>query len=306
MNFQSADDRDDSAAGEASGGVRASEAFLIAAPERQTVPLVFASPHSGRDYPDDFLAASRLDSTALRQSEDAFVDELFADVVELGAPLIAARFPRAYVDVNREPLELDPSMFTDRLPANANVGSPRVAAGLGTIARIVSSGQEIYDGPLSVADAEARIDACYRPYHRALAALVERTLARFSGCLVVDCHSMPSGTGDGSAESDRSDLVIGDCWGSSCRAAVADAVESAAAASGFRTRRNVPYAGGYTTRHYGRPAEGIQAIQIEIRRDLYMDERTVTRSPAMDDVRYRLGAMVRRICDDAEALLTTS
>src|SRR5882724_3723470 len=161
-------------------------------PVRQTLPLVLSSPHSGEDYPADFIAASRLDRLALRPSEDSFVDELFAAAPTLGAPLIRALFPRAYVDPNREPWELDPTMFEDELPSYANTASPRVAAGLGTIARVVANGEEIYGGKLRFADAKARLESCYRPYHAALREAVSATHRRFGRCLLIDCHSMPS------------------------------------------------------------------------------------------------------------------
>src|SRR5580658_8894158 len=163
-------------------------------PATQLLPLVVASPHSGADYPPEFVAASRLDPLTLRRSEDAFVDEIFAAAPRLGAPMLAARFPRAYLDVNREAWELDPAMFADALPDYVNVRSPRVRMGLGTIARIVASGEEIYDGKLCFAQAEERIETLYRPYHAALGTLIEETAANFGSCLVVDCHSMPSGT----------------------------------------------------------------------------------------------------------------
>src|SRR5580692_1531399 len=157
-------------------------------PAARVLPLVIASPHSGSDYPPEFVAASRLDPLTLRRSEDAFVDEIFAAAPELGAPLLAARFPRAYIDVNREAYELDPAMFADALPDYVNARSPRVRMGLGTIARVVASGEEIYDAKLCFADAEARIETLYRPYHAALHRLVEETAADFGFCLVVDCH----------------------------------------------------------------------------------------------------------------------
>lgn len=294
------------------GGFRASDALDIAAPGEQRVPVVFASPHSGRDYPESFLAASRLDAIALRQSEDAFVDELFASVTECGAPLIRALFPRAFIDVNREAFELDPAMFEDKLPAEVNSTSARVNAGLGTIARVVSNGQEIYGRRLKFADASRRIDACYRPYHRALQALIAKTVERFGGCLLIDCHSMPSlpvnqrggifDTARSRAESPP-DLVFGDCWGRACDAAVSRMVDAAAKAAGFTTRRNIPYAGGFTTRHYGRPSTGVHALQIEIRRDLYMNEDRVERNADFETARDRIGDLARRICEAAAGVL---
>lgn len=291
---------------------RASDAVAIHAPTRQTVPVVFASPHSGYLYPGSFLAASQLDPTALRQSEDAFVDQLFTGVEAMGAPLIRALFPRAYVDVNREPMELDQRMFADRLPDEANTHSPRVNAGLGTIARIVSNGQEIYRDKLSFDEVSQRLDACYHPYHRALRALVARTVERFGHCLLVDCHSMPSSPlnqrggllDTRQAEADGApEVVLGDCWGRACAPAISDLVEDAAIAGGFQTRRNIPYAGGFTTRHYGRPDEDVHAIQIELRRDLYMHEDTVERREDFDQFTGRITAIARAICEHADGAM---
>jgi len=165
--------------------------FDIIEPLAQTAPLVFASPHSGRDYPVSFVAASQLDPVALRRSEDAFVDELYEQAPHLGAPLIRAHFPRAYVDPNREPWELDPKMFCDELPAWVNTTSPRVRAGLGTVAKVVTDGAEIYSGTITFAEAQSRIEHCYKPYHTALGALLQRTRDQFGAYLLIDCHSMP-------------------------------------------------------------------------------------------------------------------
>ncbi|HYD99143.1 MAG TPA: N-formylglutamate amidohydrolase [Alphaproteobacteria bacterium] len=255
----------------------APDAFVIMAPARQTVPLVVASPHSGSAYPEDFVSAARLDRHSLRKSEDCFVDELFAAVPDRGAPLLKALFPRAYLDANREPYELDPGMFSDSLPAWANSRSPRVAAGLGTIPRVVANGEDIYRGKLRLADALGRIERLYRPYHAALAELVERTRQQFGFCLLLDCHSMPS-TGGGYDRS-RCDMVLGDCYGTACAPLAVDTAEQVLRRLGYAVNRNQPYAGGYTTRHYGRPGSGVHALQIELNRSLYMDEATLVRRP---------------------------
>ncbi len=250
--------------------------FEVAAPEAPGIAIVVASPHSGRDYPSAFLAESRLPPQRLRKSEDSFVDELFAAAPALGAPLIRAHFPRIYVDANREPFELDPRMFEDGLPDYVNASSPRVAAGLGTIARVAACGEDIYRRKLSLAEALARIDDCYRPYHASLKRLVDATAARFGHCILLDCHSMPS-TGhaiEPDAGRARADFVLGDCFGESCAPAVISRAEEALRAMGFTVRRNVPYSGGYTTRHYGRPKARIHALQIEINRALYMDQES--------------------------------
>ena len=264
-------------------------------PSEQTAPVVFASPHSGSDYPPDFVAASRLDPIGLRRSEDAFIDILFAAVPQFGAPLLRARFPRAYVDPNRDAFELDPGMFADVLPDYVDAGSPRVAAGLGTIAKVVANGETIYRGKLPFAEALKRIETCYRPYHQALDDLLEATRQRFGCCLLVDCHSMPSvgGPYDRDQGDSRVDVVLGDRHGTACAPAVVDMAERALASAGLAVRRNVPFAGGFITRHHGRPAEGRHAMQIEINRRLYMDERTVRATAELPVLARRLASLIR-------------
>ncbi len=270
---------------------------VVTTPDTQLIPVVLASPHSGRAYPDDFYSVSRLDPISLRKSEDCFVDEIFAPAAALGAPMIKALFPRAYVDVNREPFELDPGMFADPLPDYVNVSSPRVAAGLGTVARIVSHGKSIYRRKLRFAEALSRIDRHYRPYHGKLWELIQATKHRFGHCILIDCHSMPSSNPippHGSARS-RVDFVLGDAYGNACSPAVTDLAEAALQARGFNVVRNFPYAGGYTTRHYGRPDDGIHALQIEINRDLYMDEAALTRKSYLRPLSSHMADLVARI-----------
>ncbi len=235
--------------------------------------MVFSSPHSGRDYGAGLLAMSRLDALTLRRSEDSFVDEIFADVPAQGGVLISAQFPRAWCDVNRERWELDPAMFEDRLPDWVNSASPRVAAGLGTIARVVSTGAPIYGRRLRFADAEQRVAACWEPYHAALQDLIARIHGSFGACLLVDCHSMPA-----HACADRRpvpDIVLGDAYGASCAPSLMRQAETFLMGCGYIVRRNDPYAGGYVTRHYGQPASGVHALQVEIARHLYMTEATM-------------------------------
>ncbi len=266
-------------------------------PDEQSAPLVLASPHSGRRYPLGFVKASRLDPVMLRRSEDAFIDEIFADAPGLGAPFLIAHFPRAYVDPNREPFELDGHMFDHPLPTWVNSVSARVAGGLGTIARIVTSGEEIYDGKLDFKEVLARIESFHAPYHQALESLLERTLVKFGGYLLVDCHSMPSkgGAMDEDTTLARFDVILGDCHGGSSGRSISEFAQEALEAEGFRVNRNYPYAGGYTTRHYGRPKEGRHAIQFEVNRKLYMDEDAVARGPGLDALRRRMGRVVKAL-----------
>ena len=240
-------------------------------PPRQTLPFVFNSPHSGRSYPRAFLQDARLDSLQIRRSEDAFVDELFVNAVPLGAPMLRALFPRAYVDVNREPYELDPKMFRDRLPPFANVRSVRVAGGLGTIARLVGERLEIYGRSLEVSEGLERIETLYKPYHRALRDLLTSTHQAFGHAVLIDCHSMPSCV-RGHNGLQRPDFILGDRYGTSCSAELTEAAAGILTSMGYRVARNRPYAGGFITEHYGRPTKGLHALQIEINRGLYMDE----------------------------------
>lgn len=260
----------------------------------QKLPLVIASPHSGDGYSPEFLAQSPLERGRLRKSEDCHVDELFAAAPALGAPLLRAHFPRIYVDANREPFELDPRMFEGTVPDFVNAGSPRVAAGLGTIARLAADGEDIYREKLPFSEALRRIDSCYRPYHAMLRRLIDATAARFGFCILLDCHSMPSvgGPMEADAGRPRPDFVLGDCFGESCAAAVTARAEHELVAMGYTVRRNLPYSGGFTTRHYGRPREGVHALQIEVNRALYMDQETFAKAPGFSDLAARLGDLV--------------
>lgn len=280
--------------------------WSVAAPLEQTVPLVFASPHSGRRYPQDLLAASPLDPLALRRSEDAFVDELYAGAPGCGAPLLKSHFPRVFLDCNREPYELDPGMFAGPLPAYVNSRSPRVAAGLGTIARVIATGEDVYRRPLAVEAALARIRSHYFPYHEALKGLIEETRARFGVCLLIDCHSMPSvgGPMDADPGSRRVDIVLGNCFDSACSPAITAFAETVLRDLGYAVRRNIPYAGGFTTRHYGRPGDGVHALQIEINRALYMDERRISRLAGFAETAERIGRLITALAGMNRALFS--
>lgn len=269
--------------------------FLIHAPLRQLAPLVLSSPHSGREYDPDFIATARLDQTTLRRSEDSFVDELVSAAPTQGAPLLVACFPRAYCDVNREPWELDPLMFEEVLPEWVNTRSPRVGAGLGTIARVAANGEAIYGVRLPFAEAERRVRRCWQPYHDALRGLITKTHAAFGRCLLLDCHSMPS-----HAIGHRRpapDIVLGDAHGAACAPALVRQAEGWLAARGYRVARNDPYAGGYVTRHYGRPAEGVQALQIEVARPLYMDESRMTKHAGFARVAADMAGLIGSLAE---------
>jgi N-formylglutamate amidohydrolase len=251
-------------------------------------PLVFASPHSGRLYPEDMMAAAALDSVAIRRSEDAFVDTLIAAAPKLGAAMISAQLARAYIDVNREPFELDPAMFADELPEFARGRTARVAAGLGAIARVVSEGQEIYARKLTFAEASARIESAHRPYHAALQRLIGEAHAAHGFAILIDWHSMPAAAARTSARDRPCDMVLGDRFGAACAGALTARVERELELLGYRVARNSPYAGGYTTEHYGRPARRTHALQIEMSRALYLDEGTLQPTEGFDRLKGHL------------------
>ena len=264
--------------------------FEIVEPSHWRAPIIFNSPHSGSVYPLEFLNASRIDLAALRRSEDSFMDELIGNLSERGFPTVRVNFPRSYVDVNREPYELDPRMFTGRLPSFANTRSMRVAGGLGTIPRVVGDGQEIYRERLSVDDALGRIEALYKPYHRALRRLINKAHQAFGTVILVDCHSMPS-VGVSRDEPRRPDIVIGDRYGTSCASLLPDVVEDIMSRLGYSIGRNKPYAGGFITEHYGNPASGLHTVQLELNRAIYMDERRSERGPRFAQVATDFAAL---------------
>lgn len=276
--------------------------FEVREPLGNISPFVFCSPHSGRIYSQHFLAQSRLDAMALRRSEDCYVDELFIRAASRGATLLSARFPRAYIDANREPYELDPELFLEPLPDWANARSVRVAGGLGTIARIVSDGEEIYSGPLALSDALIRIDLLYKPFHAVLRSLLDRAQRNFGYAILIDCHSMPSAH-MAHAGVQRPDFVIGDRFGTSCDLRLTKLIRASLTDLGYEAQLNRPYAGGYITEHYGRPIRGVHAIQLEINRGLYMNEKTLEKRPRFMSLERDLLLFSKQLFADAPALL---
>ncbi|MBA4350012.1 MAG: N-formylglutamate amidohydrolase [Rhodobacter sp.] len=254
------------------------DAFTLHLPQHRTTPVVFSSPHSGADYPQSFVSQSLLDHHTIRSSEDAFVDQLFSAAPMHGAPLIAARVPRAYIDLNRAADELDPAVIEgiDRAPHN-----PRVSSGLGVIPRVVAGGRAIYRGKLSRDEAEWRILRYWHPYHAALKTLLDESLAQFGEAILIDCHSMPHEAIEAHARPGhpRPDVVLGDRFGAAAGRDVVDRIEAAFAAAGLRTARNAPFAGAYIAQAHGRPSRRQHVVQIEIDRALYMDEARIEPRP---------------------------
>lgn len=266
--------------------------YEIVQPEIRTSRVIFSSPHSGRDYPPDLLAATRLDPLTLRRSEDCFVDELFAAAPAHGAPLLKALFPRAYCDVNRDPGELDPALFLEAPPSTPMSRSPRVHAGLGVIARVVRDGTDIYRRRMPLAEARRRLSVLHAPYHAALTRLLETTRETFGQAVLIDCHSMPSQAAIGGV-----DMILGDRYGASCAPALTAFATSVLMDLGFTVGRNNPYAGGYTAETYGAPARGIHVLQIEVNRALYLDEVRLERSASFAALQTRLSGFIRALTE---------
>lgn len=269
-------------------------AFQLYRPEALTSCVVFASPHSARDYPWSFLRHTVLDEHAIRSSEDAYVDRLFDGAPDYGAPFLKAGAPRAFVDLNRAPDELDPALIEGVRRIGHN---PRVASGLGVVPRVVANGRAIYRGKLPMAEADRRIAGYWRPYHVQLQALLDEAQAGFGAAILVDCHSMPHEAADGAARSSgvRPEIVIGDRFGASADGDIVDRIEAAFSHAGLVVARNTPFAGAYSTQHYGRPARGQHAVQIEIDRAVYMDERAIRPSANFHAFRKLLRGVIAEI-----------
>ena len=276
--------------------------YRIERPARQDTAVIFASPHSGRQYGAGFLAQTVLDARMIRSSEDAYIDQIFAAAPQFGAPLLLAEMPRAYLDLNRAPDELDPGVIEGvaRSPHN-----PRVASGLGVIPRVVSGGRQIYRGKLALAEAEARIAEVWHPYHRALRQLLEETHADFGEAVLIDCHSMPHEAIDGHGRpgQPKPDVVLGDRFGAAAGRHVMDAVEAAFQRAGLRVARNTPFAGAFIAQSYGRPSARRHVIQVEIDRGLYMDEATITPHAGFEAFRRLMAGVIAEIVGIGRASL---
>ncbi|MEM6479757.1 MAG: N-formylglutamate amidohydrolase [Pseudomonadota bacterium] len=270
-------------------------AYTLTRPSTQTTGVVFASPHSGRDYPLWFLRKSILNERAIRSSEDAFVDRLFERAPSFGAPLLVAGAPRAFVDLNRSPDELDPALISDFTKA---VHNPRVASGLGVVPRVVSNGRAIYRGKITLDEVKGRIDTYWHPYHAKLQELLDDARGQFGRALLIDCHSMPHEAIENSRGSARrADVVLGDRFGAAASADIVDCIENAFKSAGLRVARNAPFAGAFIAQQYGRPSRGQHVVQVEIDRSLYMDEASIAPNSQFAAFRATITQVIAEICE---------
>lgn len=282
-----------------------SKAVEIIRPKTLKNPVIFASPHSGRRYPNDLLSLSKLDRQSLRLSEDSYVDLLTESAPSFGAPVLRALFPRVYVDVNRSAKELDPSMFQGKLPLTPDRKSNRVLAGLGVIPKIVADGQNIYGRKIPAEEAGKRIVSCYEPYHQALAKLIDEAKEAYGVAVVIDCHSMPSAGGAPLRPGEPViDFVLGDRFGVSSAPCLPGLIETVLHRNGYHVVRNAPYAGGHVANAYGRPTQSVHVLQIEINRGLYLDETRITRTEGFEVLKTLFEELIGELTEiDPSALL---
>jgi len=268
--------------------------FIVHEPENLRSNLVFASPHSGSNYDKAFLASSNLDLNQLRSSEDAFVHDLFRVAPSLGAPLLVANAPRAFVDLNRTETELDPALILGAPLARIN---PRIASGLGVIPRVVAEGRCIRSGKICMAEAQARINDIHRPYHEKLRLLLGDARLKFGAGILIDCHSMPHSATENMVVKGgrRPDIVLGDRYGASAPTSLVEYIENSFREEGFTVSRNVPFAGAYNLQKYGRPTASFYALQIEIDRALYMDEVKIQKTAGYWDVKSSIENVVQKL-----------
>ena len=256
--------------------------------------IIFASAHSGSIYPDAFIERTDLAIKQLRRNEDAFITNLFSPAPDLGAPLIEANFPRCFVDVNRASNELPSFWQTD-----GKIISSRAEIGMGVVPTMLSETINIYSEPLSLTAAKIRIKDLYHPYHDALLGLIDEALSLFGKVLLIDCHSMP---GFNSMGSRRSDIILGDRFGKSCSSEIVMLIEKLFQDLGYSVSRNYPYAGGFVTKHYGKPYESANALQIEINRDLYLNPITLDKKPGFTALAKNISIIINSIIKEVTAL----
>lgn len=268
--------------------------FRIIRPQQQSVPFFFNSPHSGRSYPISFLQMSVLDDFDIRLSEDRYVDVIFGSAPQFGAPLMLADFPRAYLDVNRQANELDPHMFNGALPTYMSKTSPRVAAGLGIIPKLVAQGKNIYSGRIAVDEALQRINTIYHPYHACLDYELQQIKSKFGYAILIDCHSMPGHLRFFQGIR-QPDFVLGDVYGRSCSSHINQLAAQLLTEMGYYVQCNQPYAGGFITINYGRPLHMLHALQIEINRNLYLDPETLELNSGFDALKKNMSFFIEQL-----------
>ena len=263
-----------------------------------SAPLLLTSPHSGTLYPDHMRENLQVTIEDLTRTEDAFVDELFESAPGAGASMISAVYARSFVDLNRDARELDPAMIDGRPPRPSSILTPRVEAGLGCLPRVGASGRQIYKTLLSPSEVESRLSFIHDSYHSEVRRELLELRETWGEAFLLDCHSMPSVQPGRRA---LPDIVLGDRFGSSCTSRMIGLAERTLRQMGYSVARNSPYAGGFTTRLYGRPRSGVHALQIEVNRKLYMNERMVAKSENFDIIQRDMAELTSIIAEFARS-----
>ena len=270
-------------------------------PDADEVPVVFDSPHSGAAYPDDFGCIAPMAN--VRTAEDAFVDELYAAAPGKGATLLSAHFPRAYIDVDRSALDLDPDMLEGPWPEPLAPSARTTKMGSGLVWTTCIPGIPMYDRKLSVAEVQRRIEIYYKPYHAALAQALDAKRRRFGRVWHVNCHSMVSVSSvkgpEGRAGVERPHFLLGDVDGTTCAPEFTDLVRANLAGSGYEVRINTPYTAAELVIAYADPANGRHGLTIDIKRDLYMDEEKIERTHGFAALKADVTRLIEAICDFA-------
>ncbi|MEM9053770.1 MAG: N-formylglutamate amidohydrolase [Pseudomonadota bacterium] len=276
-------------------------AYEMVRPQTVKAPVIFASPHSGTVYPSDLTDRLAVPLMDLRRTEDAFVDQLYAAAPDAGALLVKANYARSYVDLNRNARELDASMFSDGLPRTAGMPGPQVKAGLGCLPKVGATGQVFYDRLLTRAEGNKRLEHVHDAYHANLQGLIKELQQDWVETILIDCHSMPSKQ---PGRVRLPDIVLGDRFGSSCSGRLTSMAERYFRKAGLSVARNAPYAGGYTTRLYGRPRRGCHVLQIEINRDLYMNEKDVVQNAGFEATEKTVTGFIEDLVEFAARFCT--
>lgn len=254
-------------------------------------PIVLSSPHAGNLFPKEFLENSVLTKSELRSSEDSFVTELVKEASNSGIPLLSLNISRTFIDVNRDKIELDETMFFDA-PKNNDINSRRCRVGLGVLHRVVYHNKNIYDGLLSYKEALERINNVYDPYHKRLKQLVDKCVRKFGFCLLLDCHSMPSMICNIMNESKALDFCICNLFDESCPTEISQNLYNSLANQDIRVEFNKPYAGAFITFNYCQPRKNIYTLQLEINRSIYMDEQTHDKNIDFQSVAHHISQSI--------------
>ncbi|CAI3941520.1 N-formylglutamate amidohydrolase (HutG) [Commensalibacter communis] len=278
-----------------------SEPFLIQRPHTTpSYPILISSPHSGMEYDSHLLSLCRLSLDELRKSEDSYVNLLLEHVSQYGVTFLQTCLPRIFCDLNREAWELDPDLFKEPLPEWCHTNSPQVKRGLGTVHKISNNGKQIYKYYLSFPKIKQRIETYWFSYHQQIQGFIQKNCEGNGGCIILDIHSMPSMP---KRNPYYADIVLGDGFSLTCSPTLINNSQKFFTDKGLKVSKNIPYAGGYITRHYGNPHQNVHVMQIEINKSLYMDEDSFELHNGFSKLQSILDEYVQWVCAEQSTIL---